>query len=82
MRVFILVLIKFFLISALFIVSNGNLHIGDSVERGIFLDSYSTWMNNVYSQGAQIVGYVVNSRWLPDEDLGWIEPERANRSLE
>jgi len=77
MKVFLLILIKFLLISALFIISNGNLHVRDSVERGVFFDAYATWMKNVFTQGADIVGYVVNSQWLPNEDLGWIGPVEA-----
>lgn len=75
MKILVLITIKFLLISALFIISNGNLHIRDAEERGIFFDAYSSWAKGVFSQGAEIVGYVVNSQWLPDEDLGWIDSD-------
>ena len=67
MRVIILILIKFFLISALFIISNENLHLGDPIERGIFLDTYSTWLGDIFVQTKEIVGAVIDLKWLPEE---------------
>jgi hypothetical protein len=67
MKVLILILIKFFLISALFIVSNENLHLGDPMERETFFDAYSTWLGNIFNQSKEIVGSVINLKWLPDE---------------
>lgn len=69
MKVIALLLIKFFFISALFIISNGNLHLGDIGQREIFLNSYSVWLNNVFGQIVQTAGYVVNSKWLPENNL-------------
>jgi len=72
MKLFILVLLKFFLISALFIISNGNLHISDSGERSIFLENYSSWLTRVFDQGSQIAGYAINTRWLPQGEINLI----------
>ncbi|MBU2503686.1 MAG: hypothetical protein KJ879_01370 [Nanoarchaeota archaeon] len=77
MKLLGLIMIKFFLISALFIISNGNLHVRDSNERAIFVDAYSGWVKNIFNQSTEIVGYVIDSQWLPDEDLGWTDPEGA-----
>jgi len=67
MKVVILILIKFFLISALFIISNENLHLGDPVERETFFDTYYTWLGNIFNQTKEIVNSVINLKWLPDE---------------
>jgi hypothetical protein len=67
MKVIILILIKFFLISALFIISNENLHLGDPLERETFFDAYSTWLGNIFDQGRQIAGSVIDLKWLPEE---------------
>jgi len=67
MKVVILILIKFFLISALFIISNENLHFGDPVERETFFDTYYTWLGNIFNQTKEIVNSVINLKWLPDE---------------
>ena len=69
MKVIALLLIKFFFISALFIISNSNLHLRDVGEREIFLDNYYIWLDNVFGQIVQTAGYVVNSKWLPENNL-------------
>ena len=67
MKIIILILIKFFLISALFIISNENLHLGDPIERETFFDTYYTWLGNIFDQTKEIVNSVINLKWLPDE---------------
>ena len=67
MKILILILIKFFLISALFIISNENLHLGDPVERETFFDTYYTWLSNIFNQSKEIMSSVINLKWLPDE---------------
>jgi len=69
MKFIILIIIKFFFISALFIISNGDLYLRDSEQREIFFDSYSSWFKGVFNQGAEIVGYVIESKWLPQNDF-------------
>ncbi|MBU2616478.1 MAG: hypothetical protein KKB79_00665 [Nanoarchaeota archaeon] len=68
MKFFILVAIKFFFISALFIISNGDLNLREQADRAIFIDAYSIWIDNVVDQGSEIGGYVANSQWLPLND--------------
>ena len=65
MKVIALIIIKFLFISALFIISNGNLYLKNSEQREIFFESYSNWMGGVFNQGMEVAGYVINSRWLP-----------------
>ncbi len=69
MKVFVLILIKFFFISALFIISNEGLYLRDSVDRETFFDTYSTWLKNLFSQSVEVAGFVINLKWLPDEDF-------------
>jgi len=69
MKFIVLIIIKFFFISALFIISNGNLHLGDAVQREIFFDSYGSWFSGIFNQGAEILGYVTESKWLPQNDF-------------
>jgi len=57
--------IKFLFVSALFIVSTQNLHMGDSAERGVFVEQYSSWLRGVFDNFKSITGYVLNSEWLP-----------------
>ena len=75
MKLLGLIMIKFFLISALFIISNGNLHVRDSQERAIFIDAYSGWVKNIFNQSTEIVGYVVDSEWLPNREIEGIAAE-------
>lgn len=69
MKVIILILIKFFFISALFIISNEGLYLRDSVDRETFFDTYSTWLKNLFSQSVEVAGFVINLKWLPEEDF-------------
>ena len=69
MKVLAIILIKFFFISALFIISNGNLYLNDSEDRAIFFDSYAGWIKGVFGQGREIMGYVIDSRWLPEHEM-------------
>lgn len=61
-----LLFIKLFFISALLIVSNGNLAMHDSANRKIFWDQYYTWLDGIFDKGVYLTGYVVKSEWLPD----------------
>lgn len=67
MKVVILILIKFFLISALFIISNENLHLSDPTERGTFLDAYNAWLGKIFNQSKEIINSIIDLKWLPDE---------------
>lgn len=69
MKVIILILIKFFFISALFILHNENLYLRDPVDREIFFNTYYTWLGNLFSQGIEVAGSVIDLEWLPDNDF-------------
>ena len=60
-----IVIIKFIVLGALFIISNQNLHLAVASERAIFFDAYSSWFTNIVDQLVQVTGYVVRFDWLP-----------------
>jgi len=63
-----IVILKLLFIGALFIVSNHNLHLADSNERGVFFNVYTDWLSNLFFQGTDVTGYVVKFEWLPNKD--------------
>ena len=60
-----IIIIKLFILGALFIISNQNLHLGVSQEREIFFDAYIGWATNIIDQIADATGYVIRFEWLP-----------------
>lgn len=62
----IIFLIKFFLIGALFIVSNHHLALADSGNRDIFFDKYYSWISTTLDNTYLIVGDAVKLEWLPE----------------
>ncbi len=60
-----LVIIKFFFIGALFIVSNHVLYLSNPVDFLTFKQLYFNWLENIFDSGSEITAYVVNSNWLP-----------------
>tara|TARA_Y100000310_G_scaffold344076_1_gene454973 strand:- start:2222 stop:2491 length:270 start_codon:yes stop_codon:yes gene_type:complete len=64
-----IIIVKTLFVSALFIVSNYNLHLVDDVEREVFFDFYLAWLEGAYDAGADITGNVVNFEWLPPNNM-------------
>lgn len=62
----IIILIKFFFVGTLFIVSNNNLHLGIDSERQAFFDISLSWLHELFDNVKDLTGYVVNSEWLPN----------------
>ena len=60
-----MIIIKFLILGALFIISNQNLHLGILQEREIFFDTYLGWVTNIASQILDVTGYVIKFQWLP-----------------
>jgi hypothetical protein len=60
-----LIIIKFLLIGALFIVSNKNLYLSHQEDLNTFFDLYYSWLGTLYTHAMQISGYVVDVEWLP-----------------
>lgn len=55
----------FLLVGAFFIISNNNLRLGDSEQRGEFMKLYYAWFFKIFDNTKTITGYVVNLDWLP-----------------
>lgn len=63
-----IVVLKLLFLGALFIVSNHSLHLTDAGDRGLFVDYYTAWLENLFGQGVEVTGYVVKFEWLPNEE--------------
>jgi len=61
-------IIKFLFLGALFIISNENLHLNIDTERESFYNYFSSWLETLFGHSQQIVGYVIDSEWLPQEN--------------
>ena len=62
-----IILVKLFVLGALFIISNQNLHLLVQEERAVFFDSYTGWIGSLFDQTADVTGYIVKFEWLPKE---------------
>lgn len=62
-----LILFKFLLIGALFIISNHQLHLSDSSDLIVFKEMYVGWLESVFGYVSHISSYVIHSNWLPGE---------------
>ena len=60
-----MVVIKLLFLGALFIISNNNLHLSNTIERETFTNLYVTWFDNLFKQGVEVTSYVVKFEWLP-----------------
>lgn len=56
----------FFLIAAFFIISQNNLHLGDTKELKEFNQAYVSWLSGIFDNFKQTTGYVVKMDWLPN----------------
>lgn len=65
-------LVKLFILGALFIISNNNLHLLVSVERELFFNLYFNWIGGLFNQGIEVTSYVVQFEWLPKMILSFI----------
>lgn len=63
---FLVLLLMFFTISALLIISNHNLYIYEKENMQIFSEIYVEWLEGVYSSVKNITGEVVKQTWLPE----------------
>lgn len=55
----------FFVISALFIVSEKNISFSKAEDREKFFNFYYSWILHLFNNSKNIVGYVVKLDWLP-----------------
>ena len=61
-----MIIVMFFVISALFIISNNNLYMYKQENIVKFVDLYLDWINQVFSNSQKLTGEVVKLEWLPE----------------
>ena len=66
MKIIIFVLM-FLLIGALFIISENNLALKDADSRVRLKNIYISWVNKIFDNSKDLVGYVVKLDWLPKD---------------
>jgi len=60
--------VLFFMIGALFIISNDNLSLINPEERTDFVRSYVLWFSSIGENIKQITGQVIATDWIPDSE--------------
>ncbi len=60
--------VLFFVIGALFIVSNENLSLINPEERTDFVQLYALWLSSISKNIQQITGQVIATDWIPDSE--------------
>jgi len=68
MKLFMLFVIFFFM-TAFFIISEQNLHLGNTEEMQRFLDVYYGWLTQVFERGIEITAYAISLDWLPETNV-------------
>ena len=68
-----IIIIKLLFLGALFIISNHELYLSESIDRGAFFNLYYSWLSNLFNQGAQVTSYVVKFEWLPDTNDTYVK---------
>jgi len=63
----LLVIMIFFVISALFIISNNNLAMYKQENIVSFVDMYTKWINNIFSNTGELTGQATKMDWLPQK---------------
>jgi len=58
-------LVVFFLAAAFMVVSNNNLHLGNSGEFNKFMDIYYGWFFHVFDNVKSVTGQAINLDWMP-----------------
>ena len=66
---FWILLLMFFAISALLIISNSNLSLIKDENIGLFGELYLGWLEKIYSNVQIVTGHVVKMDWMPEQDL-------------
>ena len=63
----LLIVMMFFVISGLFIISNNNLAMYKQENIVNFVDMYTKWINNIFSNTGEITGQAIKMDWLPQK---------------
>ena len=65
MKIF-MILLMFFVIGALLIISNNNLALYQETNMIKFKTSYFNWLDNVYNNFELMIEYLRTMKWLPE----------------
>ena len=63
---FIIIVLMFFTLSALLIISNNDLALYEKENYEIFLDSYAEWLNELFTNSQKLTGETIKLDWLPE----------------
>ncbi|MFH1500943.1 MAG: hypothetical protein ABIE22_03285 [archaeon] len=63
-----MLIMMFFIIGALFIISENNLALRNQEGLSAFYSMYIDWIGSVFNNGISATGYVVKMNWLPDSE--------------
>jgi hypothetical protein len=70
----VIALLIFFSLGALFIISNGELHLAKQDEQALFFQEYRIWLSTISENARQITGAVIAGEWLPRSNQSAVEP--------
>ena len=63
----ILIILMFFVISGLFIISNNNLAMYKQENIVNFVDRYISWLDHISSNTQKITGEIIKLDWIPQK---------------
>ncbi len=63
---FLIIILMFFILGALFIISNNNLALYEKSDFEEFKFLYSSWLDNIYNNILTMTGEAVKLSWIPD----------------
>jgi len=66
-----LIILKVLFIGGLLIISNGELALSEPENIEIFMNEYAVWVSGLFENGITVVGYVVNTEWLPEANISY-----------
>jgi len=61
----LMILLMFLFFGAFFIINNNNLHLNEKNQQDKFWHEYYNWASELFDNGKSVVGYVINSNWIP-----------------
>jgi len=62
---FLIIILMFFILGALFIISNNGLALSERQDFEEFKFLYSLWLDNIYSNVLSMTGEAVKLSWIP-----------------
>ena len=63
---FLIIILMFFILGALFIISNNDLALSKNENFEEFKFLYLSWLDNIYDNLLTITGQAVELSWIPD----------------